>query len=107
MGDIFPKNLQSTALRVRHKIILTDPDVIINERQYAYPLKHMETWRTLLDQHIEVGQIRQSSSQYASPSMIIPKKDPPALPRGVCNYHTLNKYTVKDCSPLPNIDELL
>jgi hypothetical protein len=39
--------------------------------------------------------------------MIIPKKDPTALPRWVCDYRTLNKYTVKDRSPLPNVDELL
>jgi hypothetical protein len=39
--------------------------------------------------------------------MIIPQKDPTALPQWVCNYRTLNKYTVKDRSPLPNVDELL
>jgi hypothetical protein len=39
--------------------------------------------------------------------MIIPKKDPTALPCWVCNYRTLNKFTVKDRSPLPNVDELL
>jgi hypothetical protein len=39
--------------------------------------------------------------------MIIPKKDPTALPQWVCDYRVLNSFTVKDCSPLPNVDELI
>lgn len=103
----FPAKLQLKSSKVRHKIILTDPNAVINEKQYPYPRKHMQAWRTLLDQHIAAGRIRRSSSQYASPSMIIPKKDPTALPRWVCDYRTLNKFTVRDRSPLPNVDELV
>lgn len=39
--------------------------------------------------------------------MIIPKKDPLALPRWVCDYWVLNSFTVKDCSLLPKVDKLL
>jgi hypothetical protein len=39
--------------------------------------------------------------------MIIPKKDPAALPRWVCDYRTLKKFMVKDRSPLPNINKIL
>jgi hypothetical protein len=39
--------------------------------------------------------------------MIIPKKDPKALPRMICDYRKLNKYTVKDRGPLPNPDEVV
>jgi hypothetical protein len=39
--------------------------------------------------------------------MIIPKKDPDALPRWVCDYRTLNSLTVKDCLPLPKVEELV
>jgi hypothetical protein len=39
--------------------------------------------------------------------MIIPKKDPSVLPRWACDYRVLNKFTVKDCSPLPNVNELI
>jgi hypothetical protein len=103
----FPERMQNEDSKVRHKIVLTDPNAQINERQYSYPQKYMTAWRKLLDQHIEAGRIRRSSSQYASPSMIIPKKDPTALPRWVCDYRTLNSFTVKDRSPLPNVDELI
>jgi hypothetical protein len=39
--------------------------------------------------------------------LIIPKKDPTALPQWVCDYQTLNSLTVRDCSPLPNVDKLV
>lgn len=39
--------------------------------------------------------------------MIIPKKDPTAPPRWVCDYRKLNSLTVRDRSLLPNVDELV
>jgi hypothetical protein len=80
---------------------------VFNEKQYPYPQKHLVAWRTLLDQHIEAGCLWRSTSQYVSPSLIIPKKDPTALPRWVCDYRTLNSLTVRDRLPLPNVDELI
>ncbi|POW11273.1 hypothetical protein PSTT_05440 [Puccinia striiformis] len=95
----FPAKLQDKDSRVRHKIILTDPNAVVNAKQYPYPGKHLVAWRTLLDQHLAAGRIRRSTSQYASPSLIIPKKDSTALPRWVCDYRALNALTVKDRSP--------
>lgn len=103
--ETFPEGMPDSSRQVRHKIILTDPNVVINKKQYGYPLKYCESWRKLIDQHLRAGRIRRSQSQYASPSMIIPKKDPTELPRWICDYQTLNKYTVKDRAPLPNVDE--
>jgi hypothetical protein len=103
----FPNKLQNMDSCVRHKIILTNPDAMINERQYSYPQKHLTSWRMLLDQHVDAGHLRRSSSQHASPSMIIPKKDSLALPMWVCDYRVLNSFTVKDGSPLPNVDKLI
>ncbi|POW02060.1 hypothetical protein PSTT_12070 [Puccinia striiformis] len=103
----FPAKLQNESSRVLHKIVLTDPNAIVNIKPYPYPGKHLVAWRTLLDQHVEAGRLRRSTSQYASPSLIIPKKDSTALPRWVCDYCALNALTVKDRSPLPNVDELV
>jgi hypothetical protein len=41
------------------------------------------------------------------PQLNIPKKDPTALPRWVCDYQKLNSFTVRNCSPLPNVDKLV
>ena len=103
----FPDKFQNADLQVRHKIILTDPDAIINKCQYYYPQKHLTSWSNLLNQHVDTGQLQRLSSQYASPSMIIPKKDPSALPQRVCDYWVLSRFTVKDKSTLPNVDELI
>jgi hypothetical protein len=103
----FPKKLQNKNSQVRHKIVLTNPNAIFNEKSYPYPQKYLVAWRTLLDQHIEAKQLKQSHSQYASPSLIIPKKDPTALPRWVCDYRKLKALMVRDRLPLPNVDELV
>jgi hypothetical protein len=76
----FPEKLQDVNSKIRHKIILKDPDVVFNERQYPYPQKYLTAWRTLYNQHLVAGRIRRSTSQYASPSFVIPKKDTAALP---------------------------
>jgi hypothetical protein len=40
----FPEKMQDKASRIRHKIVLTDPDTVINEQQYPYPQKHLVVW---------------------------------------------------------------
>jgi hypothetical protein len=52
-------------------------------------------------------QIRPSSSQYTSPSFIIPKADTTVLPCWVNDYRNLNHATVPDNYPLPRIDDIL
>lgn len=104
-NGITPPLMHNESSKVRHKIVLTHPNVVINERQYGYPQRYLTAWRKLLNQHIQAGSIRKSSSQYASPSMIVPKKDRSDLPRWVCDFRKLNNCTVKDRSPLPNVDE--
>lgn len=92
---------------VVHRIHLKDPDKIIQCRRYNTPRKYREAWDTLLNQHIEAGRLRPSSSPYVSPSFLVPKKDPTALPRWVNDYRLLNANTIPDNHPLPRIDEIL
>jgi hypothetical protein len=88
--------LQQEDSKLQHKIVLTNPNAQIKKFQYSYPQKYLTAWRKLIDQHIEAGRIWRSNSQYVSPSMIIPKRDPTDLPQWVCNYQTLNSFMVKD-----------
>ncbi|SGZ27952.1 BQ5605_C026g10227 [Microbotryum silenes-dioicae] len=52
-----------------------------------------------------------SSSEFASPAFVIPKKginkDPLIQPHMVCDYRVLNKGMVRNCTPLPLPDEIL
>lgn len=61
----------------------------------------------MIDQHYAMGRIRPSSSEYTSPSFIVPKTDPSVLPRWVNDYRTLNKETIPDNYPLPCVDDIL
>jgi hypothetical protein len=60
----FPEKLQDVNSKIRHKIILKDPDVVFNERQYPYPQIYLTAWRTLYVQHLAAGRIQRSTSHY-------------------------------------------
>ena len=92
---------------VYHRFRLKDPEKVIKCRSYACPKKYKDAWKQLLDQHLEAGRIRESSSEYCSPSFLIPKADPTVLPRWVNDYRALNDNTVPDHYPLPRIESIL
>jgi hypothetical protein len=54
----FPSKMQEIQSKIRHKIILTDPNAVINKKQFPYPRKYLVAWRKLLDQHLKGGRIR-------------------------------------------------
>ena len=58
-----------------------------------------------LNSLIESGVIRPSASAWASPPVLIRKKD--GKVRYCIDYRALNNVTVKDAFPLPNIEECL
>jgi hypothetical protein len=58
-----------------------------------------------LQQLLEQGVIRPSTSPCGSPIIIVPKKD--GTWRMCINYRALNKITLKNQYPLPRIDDLL
>ena len=88
-------------------IELVDPSKKMTCRTYTCPRKFREAWKTVIDQHLANGKIRPSCSSFASPSFVIPKSDPKALPRWVCDYRALNANSRTDCFPLPRVDDIL
>ena len=90
-----------------HRFRLKDPEKVIKCCSYVCPKKYKDAWRQLLDQHLEAGRIRESSSEYCSPSFLIPKADPTVLPRWVNDYRALNENTIPDHYPLPRIEGIL
>ncbi|OJT02156.1 Retrovirus-related Pol polyprotein from transposon 17.6, partial [Trametes pubescens] len=109
-ADCFPEDiphLRDLPTDVVHEINLKDANLTIVRRQYDCPKKYREVWKTLLQQHLDAGRLRPSSSPYASPSFLVPKSDPSALPRWVNDYRVLNDNTIPDVHPLPSIQEIL
>ena len=111
--DVFPETLPPLSpeyldrVRTRHRIKSIDPKKVQNQRGFNVPRKWREKWKKALDEHVESGRLRPSTSPYASAAFVIPKKDPGADPRWVNNYCVLNDNTVKDRTPLPKPDEIL
>lgn len=92
---------------VRCKISLKDASHIITTCSYSCPRKYKEAWSILIQQHLDTGRIRPSSSTHASPAFLVPKADKVVLPRWVNDYRQLNSNTVTDSYPLPRIDDIL
>ena len=108
--DCFPADiLHVTRLPddVHHRFRLRDLEKVIKCRSYTCPKKYKDAWRQLLDQHLVAGRIRESSSEYCSPSFLIPKADPTVLPRWVNDYRALNENTVPDHYPLLRVEMIL
>ncbi|XP_072182290.1 uncharacterized protein [Diadema setosum] len=76
-------------------------------RQRAYRLPHSvkETVKRELDEMLKMGIIQESASPYASPIVLVTKKDQSM--RLCVDYRKLNEITVFDSYPIPNIEELI
>ena len=89
---------------VQHEIPLVDP------RPFRLPYRKIppSQWqdvRQLLTEMEATGVIRPSKSPYASPVVVVTKKD--GSLRLCVDYRKLNSYSTQDAFPLPRIEEAL
>ena len=89
------------------EIHIKNAEKTIKSRSYPSPRKYKEAWGILIQQHLNAGRIRPSSSPCASPAFIVPKANPNVLPRWVNDFRQLNENTITDSHPLPRIDDIL
>ncbi|XP_059360625.1 uncharacterized protein LOC132098573 [Carassius carassius] len=97
-GDLGCTNLLS------HEIPLTD-DVPVRQRYRRIPPSEYEVVKTHISQLLNSQVIRESCSPYASPVVLVRKKD--GSLRMCVDYRQLNSKTRKDAFPLPRIEETL
>jgi hypothetical protein len=91
-----------------HRIILKDPDKSINDRMFQLPERFLNHLAEFLQEYIDAGRIRPSSSNMTTGTWMIPKpKDLIAIPCMIYDYRILNENTVKDHIPLPHQDQIL
>lgn len=104
-ADIFQEDLgQPTTKTVTHQIILSDTKPI-RQRPYRYSPTKVKIIREEVTKMLEAGVIRESSSAYCSPVVIVEKKS--GEPRFCVDYRKLNKATVSEFAALPPITEMI
>jgi len=72
---------------------------------YRMSAPELAELRTQVDDLLEKGFIRPSTSPYAAPVLFVPKKN--GTKRLCIDYRALNKQTIANRWPLPRIDDLL
>jgi len=91
---------------ISHRIILEEPNMRpIYQTPYKMNPEKKEFVQKEIKEMEENGVIQKSFSPWASPIVIVGKKD--GSKRFCVDYRKLNKHTKADAYPLPRIDELL
>ncbi|GBG79035.1 hypothetical protein CBR_g28749 [Chara braunii] len=90
---------------IHHEIILEDGAVPPRGCIYRMSEEELSVLRAQLDDLLEKGWIRPSSSPYGAPVLFVRKKNKD-LRLGI-DYRKLNAQTIRNTGPLPRIDDLL
>ncbi|KAG6465495.1 hypothetical protein O3G_MSEX015186 [Manduca sexta] len=89
---------------IQMKIVLKD-DIPVAQRPRRLSIGEQKIVEELVEEWLHKGIIRVSFSEYASPIVLIKKKD--GSSRLCIDYRQLNKKIIKDEFPLPIIDNLI
>ena len=79
-------------------------DAPVRVKQYTLPFNMMEALKDEIKDMIDLGIVEPSVSPCCSPVLIVKKKD--NTYRLCIDFRTLNKVTVFDAEPMPNMEEI-
>jgi hypothetical protein len=104
--DVFPDDLPGMPQDrdVEFVIELQPGTAPISKRPYRMPPKELAELKNQLQELLDKGYIRPSSSPWGSPALFVKKKD--GSLRMCVDYRPLNAVTIKNKYPLPRIDVL-
>ena len=88
---------------LEHDIKLTR-DAPVRVKQYPLSFNMMEAAKDEVRDIIDLGIVEPSDSPYCSPALIVKKKD--NTNKFCIDFRTLNKGTVFDAEPIPNIEKI-
>jgi hypothetical protein len=104
--DVFPEDLPGLPPErdVEFVIELKPGTTPVSRRSYRMPSNELEELKTQLQDLLEKGFIRPSSSPWGCPAIFVKKRDQTLW---MCvDYRPLNEVTIKNKYPLPRIDIL-
>jgi hypothetical protein len=104
--DVFPDELPGMPpdRDVEFVIELQPGTAPISKRPYRMPPKELAELKTQLQELLDKGYIRPSSSPWGCPALFVKKKD--GSLRMCVDYRPLNAVTIKNKYPLPRVDVL-
>ncbi|XP_061370333.1 uncharacterized protein LOC133313043 [Gastrolobium bilobum] len=88
-----------------HEIHLEPNSAPVNVRPYRYPHFQKGEIERQVQQLLESGFIRNNTSPFSSPILLVKKKD--GTWRFCIDYRALNNITIRDRFPIPTADELM
>ena len=104
-GDIFStETYKLGCCEIEPCTINTEDNLPIKQRPYRLPLNKRLIVEAEIQQMTEAGVIRPSSSPWASPVVLVPKKD--GSTRFCLDFRKLNNVTCSDSYSLPSIQEI-
>nr|KYP46500.1 Transposon Ty3-I Gag-Pol polyprotein [Cajanus cajan] len=105
--DVFqlPTELPPMRPGYDHKISLAQGVNPVSKRPYRYAKQQKDIIDGLVQEYLKSGIIQNSDSPYASPVILVGKKD--GGWRLCVDYRELNKGTIKNKFPIPLVDDLL
>ncbi|WVZ88875.1 hypothetical protein U9M48_035342 [Paspalum notatum var. saurae] len=105
--DVFPEELPGLPpdRNVEFAIELVPGTAPVSKRPYRMAPDELKKLKTQLQEQLDKGSIRPSSSPWGCPALFVEKKDQGGK-RLCVDYRPLNAVTVKNKYPLPHIDIL-
>ena len=101
--DSLPRELPPRD-RLHHPIDLVPAYRIPQRKLYRQSENELKETKRQINEYLEAGHIRPSSSSFGAPVLLVKKKD--GSMRMCIDYRSLNDITVKNTFPLPRIDDL-
>nr|ABA93571.1 retrotransposon protein, putative, Ty3-gypsy subclass [Oryza sativa Japonica Group] len=104
--DVFPDDLPSMPPKrdIEFRIDLVPGTTPIHKRPYRMAANELAEVKRQVDDLLQKGYIRPSSSLWGAPVIFVEKKD--HTQRMCVDYRALNDVTIKNKYPLPRIDDL-
>jgi hypothetical protein len=106
LPDVFPEELPGMPpkRKVEFAIELIPGTAPISKRAYRVSRPELVELKKQIDELLEKGYIRPSTSPWAAPVLFVEKKD--GTKRMCIDYRSLNEVTVKNKYPLHRIEDL-